>query len=84
MSKQAQMKALLERTGIAHKEIQCYGSQIVVTSHCADTANKWAQLLGKFAKVRGVIKSIDEAKIQNDPRVNTKYVDVWRTFAVIG
>lgn len=80
---QQQMKATLEKAGLPFKSIECYGSQIVITSHCADTANRWAQLLGRFARVRGVIKSLDEASVQRGTCLNRTYVQVYRTFAAV-
>lgn len=88
MTIQQQMKATLEKAGIPFREIQCYGSQIVITSQSEATAKKWAALLSKFAKVRGVIKSLDDRKTAVDYQEGMsakqmRYVDVWRTFAVI-
>lgn len=80
---QNQMKAKLAQAGIPFRAIECYGSQIVITSACHDTANKWALLLGKFAKVRGVIRSVDYATENKGSCLNPSVVDVWRTFAAI-
>lgn len=80
---QQTMKATLEKAGLPFKAIQCYGNQIVVTSHCSDTANKWASLLAKFATVRAVVKSLDEAVVQRGTCLNRTYVNVYRTFAAI-
>jgi hypothetical protein len=83
---QQQMKATLEKTGLPFREIEVYGRQIVVTSGCEDTARKWASLLGKFAKVRGITHSVDERKTPvpyQGSMMQMKYVPVWRTFAAI-
>ena len=83
MTLQTRMKASLESTGLPFKEIQVYGRQIVVTSHCRDTADKWASLLGQFAKVRGTTKSLDYAKENKGTCLLPTVVQVYRTFAAI-
>jgi hypothetical protein len=83
MSKQTEIKAKLEASGIPHKEIRVYGRQIVVTSWSHDAAMKWADLLSKFAKVRGVIKAIDYTKENHKTVLNPSTVNVFRTFAAI-
>lgn len=83
MTIQAQIKATLAKAGIPSREIEVYGSQIVITSACRDTAQKWGELLGKFAKVRGIVETIDEAKVQKGTCLNRTYVKVWRTFAAM-
>lgn len=87
MNKQAAMKAKLALAGtlagIPFREIECYGSQIVVTSACDNTARKWARLLSRFATVRGVIKSLDDAKENKGTCLRPSHLPVWRTFAVI-
>lgn len=79
----ARMKAKLEQAGIPFKDIEVYGSQIVVTSFCRDSAGKWATLLAKFAKVRGVIETLDDAVRNRGTVLRPSKVRVWRTFAVI-
>ena len=78
-----QMKEKLSQSGIAFKNIECYGSQIVITSYCRDSADKWALLLTRFAKVRGVIESLDEAKANKNTVLLPTTTKVWRTFAAI-
>lgn len=83
MTTQKAMAAKLAKCGIPHKEIECYGSQIVITSHCRDTADKWASLLAKFATVRCVVEALDYAKENKFGSLNPTTVKVWRTFAHI-
>lgn len=83
MSKQDQMKAALEKTGLPHKEIEVYGRQIVITSWSEDAAKKWAHLLSRFAKVRGVIPSTDYAKENKGTVLLPTTINVFRTFAVM-
>lgn len=79
----ARMKAKLEASGIPYKRIECYGSQIVVTSYSSDSAAKWATLLANFAKVRGTIETLDDAVRNRNTVLRPSKVRVWRTFAVI-
>lgn len=86
MTIQQKMRKTLEALPVPHKQIDVYGNQIVITSWSADAANKWAGILARFAKVRGVIRSVDYAKEDTQARRSTlgpATVDVWRTFAVI-
>lgn len=80
---QQQMKAKLEQAGIPYKQIECYGSQIVITSHCEKTARRWAFLLSHFSRVRGVIKALDDAQVNKGSVLCPSTVVVWRTFARI-
>jgi hypothetical protein len=81
---QQQMKASLETVGLPFKDVQCYGSQIVITCVSRDTANRWVPVLRKFSTVRGVIECLDE-KADSDFRTPTsqKYTRVHRVYAVI-
>lgn len=88
MTTQQKIKATLEAAGLPFRAVECYGRQIVVTSQSSETANKWAALLGKFAKVRGITESLDERKVAVEQAhdmssTDAKYVRVFRTFAVI-
>lgn len=60
MTFQAQMKATLEKTNIAHKEIKVFGSQIIITCWSRSAAEKWVGVLAKFSTVRGIVESRDE------------------------
>jgi len=75
------MAEKLTKSGIPHKEIHCYGSQIVVTSWSRDAAEKWAMLLTKFAKVRGILEALDEAKVNKNTMLLPSKVKIWRTYA---
>lgn len=81
MTTQQKIKATLEKAGIPFKSIDCYGNQIVVTSYSAEAANKWASLLGTFAKVRGITKSYDEAVENKGTCLCPTMIEVHRTFA---
>jgi hypothetical protein len=83
LTPQQAMTAKLEKVGIPFKRIHCFGDQIVVTSWSRDAAIKWGVLLGRFAKVRATVKTCDPATDQKG-RVNTRMIDVYRTFARIG
>ena len=62
MTPQKKMQAALAQAGIPHKEIKCYGAQIMVTCWSRSAAAKWASLLSNFATVRGVVESRDYTK----------------------
>lgn len=83
MKPQEAMKERLEQVGIPFKAIECYGSQIVITSWCRESAERWAGLLGRFAKVRGITHSVDYAKENKNTVLRPSTVEVWRTFARI-
>ena len=82
-SPQEAMAVKLSEAGIPYKSIECYGTQIVITSHSRETADRWAMLLGKFAKVRGVTRALDEVKGQSAGCSYPKMTTVWRTFAAV-
>jgi len=80
---QQKMKAALSATGLPYHEIECYGSQIVVTTLAQNTANKWALLLGRFATVRGQSKSRDDNKVNTGRRLTPDSHVVYRVFAAV-
>lgn len=64
---QQKLKAALEQAGLPYKQIECYGSQIVITAHSQDSAIKWGLLLARFAKVRRAgLEALDEAVEQRE------------------
>lgn len=73
----------LKQAGIPYKEIEVYGSQIVVTVLSRDTANKWATLLVKFSKVRGITESMDYNKENKNTVMLPSAHKVWRVFATV-
>lgn len=79
------LRTKLEQVGLPYRSIQCYGSQIVITSKGENTVRKWASLLAKFSTVRGLVQSYDE---HSNPTTGTclkpQRVKVWRVFATIG
>lgn len=83
MTPQQRMKATLENLDIPKKQIEVYGSQIVVTSWSRNAAEQWALTLGNIAEVRGIIHSYDYAKVNKNTCLLPSTVEVWRTFARI-
>lgn len=81
---QDKMKAVLAKAGIPAKKIDCYGNQIVITSFSRDAAERWASLLGHFAKVRGITESADEAVENKGTSLRPTMIPVFHTFACIG
>jgi hypothetical protein len=76
------MRAKLAEAGIPYREIKVYGSQIMVTTTSAASAERWGTLLGKFATVRAVAREdLDETKESRPGK--KKYIKVWRTWATV-
>lgn len=80
---QDKMRERLESVGIPYRKVDVYGSQIVITSACLETATKWASLLGHFAHVKSVMHSMDEAKVNTNTVLRPTMVKVWRTYATL-
>ena len=83
MNQQEQMKANLEAIGLPYREVKVFGSQIIVKSHCEETAKKWANVLSKFAKVRSVVEHVEYAKVNKNSVLLPSTVKVWLTGAVL-
>lgn len=80
---QDKLKATLALADIPSKRIDCYGSQIIITSWSRDAAERWANLLAKFAIVRGITESSDEAAKNKGTSLRPTMIPVFRTFARI-
>lgn len=81
---QDKMKELLKKLKIPYKEIEVYGSRIVITCHSRSSAEKWGKTLSpKVAKLKGIIESYDLAKKQKGTILKPTRVKVWRAFFVI-
>lgn len=79
---QQQIKATLESAGIPYKQIDVFGSQIIVTAWSHHAAKRWGILLARFtSKVRGIVKSLDQT-VESEGR-KPEYVAVWRVGAMI-
>lgn len=79
---QEKMKAALLKVKLPSRSIEVYGSQIVVTCLSVESANAWAPILRKFAKVKTIaLKSLDET--QESTVFDRKYVTVYRTYATV-
>jgi hypothetical protein len=83
MSPQEKIQALLSKSGIPAKEIKCYGSQIMITAFCRDSAAKWARLLSRFATVKNTVKTIDYCKENKNTVMLPSAIEVWRVWATI-
>jgi hypothetical protein len=84
MALQSKMKAALEKVGLPALEIDCYGSQVTITSKGRDTAEKWAMLLGKFcAKVRAPRESVEYCKKNRGSNLLPSRYTVWRVWGTI-
>lgn len=83
MNPQAEMKAALAKFPIPSKEIEVYGSQIVITCWSRGAAEKWAHAVSKFATFRGIVETFDDCKENKKTCLNPSSVKVWRTFAAV-
>jgi hypothetical protein len=83
MSLQETMKQKLESVGLPYKEIKCYGSQIMITAHSEGAAKQWAGILAKFSRVRGMVTSVDHAKVNKNTVMKPSLVQVWRVWSTI-
>ena len=85
MNLQAQMRAMLEKTGIPAREIKVYGSQIMITCIARDTTQKWSGVLHRLCrKVRvgeGIDDHVDAARFPNERGMHT--MQVWRVWGTI-
>lgn len=84
MTIQQQIKSKLELIGLPYKQIDCFGSQIIVTAWSESAAKKWASILAKFATVKRVaVPCLDDAKVNKGTNLCPSVVKVWRTNATI-
>lgn len=84
MTPQEKMQATLARAGIPSKRIHCYGSQIMVTVWGEPAARKWAALLARFARVRGIAEALDYNEENRNTVLRPTTHKVWRVWATIG
>ena len=80
---QHKIKAALLKTGLPVKEIEVYGSQIVITAWSVDAANNWASVVARFATLRGVIASMDYDEKNTNTVMLPSCHKVWRVFGRI-
>lgn len=80
---QQRMKAKLESLPFPKKRIEVYGRQIVITCHSVTACKKWAGVVLHFAKVRGVVESVEDAKENKGTCLLPTKVKVASLFAVI-
>jgi hypothetical protein len=83
MTTQAQIKEILCGVSLPYREIKCYGSQITVECMSQDTCLKWGEVISKFAKVRGIIKSLAYAQKNTKTLGNPAMFEVYRLYARI-
>lgn len=76
------MQRTLEACNIPHREIKCYGSQITIECASYHTAERWSHILGKFAKIRGIVK--DYVEKSDNKNVNMPdCVEVYRLYGTV-
>lgn len=80
---QQRIKATLQRAGIPAKQIDVYGSQIMITAWSQDAARKWFRLLQQFCSTtRQPLESTDDNKAQKGTRL-VEFHKVWRVWGTI-
>lgn len=77
MTPQQQMKAKLESLGLSYKQIDVYGSQIMVTAWSESAAKKWHSILCKFTTSKRPVKSIDYNKENRGTCLMPTVHEVW-------
>lgn len=84
MTAQEKIKTLLEGCGLPFREVKVYGSQVTVECWCRDAATKWAVVVGKFARVKGVMESTVYTK-ESEGRggMIRDTFKVWRVYGTI-
>lgn len=83
MTLQERMRATLERAGIPARQIDVYGSQIMVTCQGRETAQRWASLLAQFATRVRTVESLDYVKKNRGTVLRPTTLRVWRIGATI-
>jgi len=77
------MKQKLESLNIPAKEIKVFGTSIIVTCFSKDAADKWLMTLNNFARIRGVVESVDRAVENSGTTFCPSMIKVWRVGAAI-
>lgn len=77
MTPQQKMKAKLESLGLPYKQIDVYGSQIMVTALGEETANKWHSILSKFTTSKRPVRSIAYNKVNTNTVLLPDVHTVW-------
>lgn len=77
MTPQEQMKAKLTGLGIPYKQIDVFGSQIIVTAWSEAAANKWHSVLRRFTASRRPVRSVDNNKVNMKTNLNPSFHYVW-------
>jgi hypothetical protein len=75
---QQRMKTKLETLGIPFKQIDVFGSQIIVTAWSETAARKWYSVLCKFTTSKRPVKSIDYNKENRGTCLTATVHEVWR------
>jgi hypothetical protein len=84
MSIQKEIKSKLESVGLPFLEIECYGSQLTIECKSFSACEKWSLIIGKFAKVKGIIKSISYKKENKNTSLIPSTRNVFRLYSKIG
>jgi hypothetical protein len=81
---QQKMSSLLSNVSIPHKEVHCYGRQIVVTCWGIEAAKQYGALLSKAGlQVKKIIKTIDRNIVNKNTILKPSTHTVYRVFATV-
>lgn len=84
MSKQELIKQQLAQYNIPSREIKVYGRQITIECISESSILQYGTIISKFARIRGIIKSLVETRESLAKNINTKhYMTVYRLYAVM-
>lgn len=81
MTTQERMKNKLYEAGIPAKQIEVYGSQVMVTCKGKKSAERFNALLHTFCRKVVMAESIDD--VQSKPNAKLEYHKVWRVWGTI-
>jgi hypothetical protein len=68
---QDRMRAKLCQLGIPANSIECYGSQIMITAACGDSADRWYTTLRKFCST---VRTPKKSRVVNTARTAQEIV----------
>lgn len=82
MTKTERFHSVLTAARLPFKEVNAYGSQVVITCWSAEAARKIAVFLrvGSFTVLK-VAQSVDENKVNENTTLLPSMHDVWRVWA---
>jgi len=82
MGMQERISELLQSCGATHKSLEAYGHQVVVLCYGRKSAEKVAAILKQATfRIRGIVESWDDNKVNRGTILNPTGYRVFRVFA---